>query len=152
VVAPGPWLVASFATLCWLAIVAGSARAQVRREPKATPTPDATIEHIDALAAGLNDMRTDLATMHTDVTGLASSIDALSGGLADVKGIAEPMREEVRGLYVEISNVRGEIARLEQSSTAYTEALGRSRYVLTFLLVVTAVLQLVVLAVLLRRR
>ena len=62
------------------------------------------------------------------------------------------MREEVRGLYVETSNVRSEISRLEEKSVAEAESLGKSRYVLTLLLVATAVLQLVVLAVLLRSR
>ena len=70
---------------------------------------------------------------------------------AKVKATALPMREEVRGLYVETSNVRSEIARLEQKSVAEAESLGKSRYVFTLLLVATMVLQVVVLAALLRR-
>ena len=78
-------------------------------------------------------------------------LETLSGDVNDIKATATPMREEVRGLYVETSNVRSEIARLEEKSVAEAESLGKSRYVFTLLLVATMVLQVVVLAALLRR-
>ena len=47
--------------------------------------------------------------------------------------------------------IEHEIARLEEKSVAEAESLGKSRYVFTLLLVATMVLQVVVLAALLRR-
>ena len=135
-----------------LQCASGESVAQTRRVPRPTPTPDQVVERIEAIEQGLREIRTVLDSVQTDVANLGSRLDALAASVAEVKGIDEPMREEVRGLYVESSNVRGEIARLDQSSSAYTEALGRSRYVLTLLLVATAVLQLIVLAVLMRKR
>ena len=86
-----------------------------------------------------------------DFGGLGSRLDEAQATSGAIKGIAEPMREEVRGLYVETSNVRSEIARLAETYAANTEALAKSRYVLTLLLVATVALQLIILAVLMRR-
>jgi septal ring factor EnvC (AmiA/AmiB activator) len=135
-----------------LQCVSGECVAETRRVPRPTPTPDHVVEHIEAIEQRLRQIRTVLDAAQSEVANLGSRLDALAASVAEVKGIVEPMREEVRGLYVESSNVRGEIARLDQSSMAYTESLGRSRYVLTLLLVATAVLQLIVLAVLMRKR
>lgn len=107
---------------------------------------------VEAIGTDLKAARDDLATLRSEVASLGSRVDAITSTGNAIKGIAEPMREEVRGLYVETSNVRSEIARLEETWAANTEALARSRYVLTLLLVATAALQLVVLAVLLRSR
>ncbi|HZR81952.1 MAG TPA: hypothetical protein VFD92_12710 [Candidatus Binatia bacterium] len=126
--------------------------AQPRRTPRPSPTPDPALAQLDALAADLRTTREDIAALRADVGALAARLDALATTAGAIKGIDEPMREEVRGLYVESSNVRAEIARLEETYTANTEALAKSRYVLTLLLVATAVLQLVVLAVVLRSR
>ncbi|HYC23789.1 MAG TPA: hypothetical protein VEI94_13840 [Candidatus Bathyarchaeia archaeon] len=126
--------------------------APLRRDPKPTPTPDLTADRIAALSGEIQQTQTALESARGEIANLGSRLDSLAAQIAEVKGIVEPMREEVRGLYVESSNVRGEIARLDQSSSAYTEALGKSRYVLTLLLVATAVLQLIVLAVLMRSR
>jgi len=129
-----------------------TARAESRREPRPTPTPDHTLERVEALNQNLAQLQSSLEAARGEIANLGSRLDALASQIAEVKGVVDPMREEVRGLYVESSNVRGEIARLDQSSSAYTEALGKSRYVLTLLLVATAVLQLIVLAVLMRSR
>jgi septal ring factor EnvC (AmiA/AmiB activator) len=126
--------------------------AQTRRAPRPSPTPEAAAIELGAVTSELKEARNDIAALRGEIAALDSRLSALEALGTDIKGIAEPMREEVRGLYVETSNVRSEIARLEQTNTANTDALGKSRYVLTLLLVATAVLQLVVLAVLLRSR
>jgi prophage DNA circulation protein len=128
------------------------AGAQARRAPRPSPTPDRMLEQVTALDSELRATRAELGAVRAEIAALAGRIDALATTAAAIKGIAEPMREEVRGLYVESSNVRAEVARLEETYTANTDALAKSRYVLTLLLVATAVLQLVVLAVLLRSR
>ena len=130
----------------------GIADAQTRRAPKPSPTPDPTIAELAAVTAELKEMRSDLSQLGAQVVALGARLDAVVASVGEVKGIVEPMREEVRGLYVETSNVRSEIARLEETYTENTQSIGKSRYVLTLLLVATAVLQLVALAVLLRSR
>jgi hypothetical protein len=120
--------------------------------PKPSPTPNPMVGQLENVVAELRELNATLGTLRTAITELDGRIDRVEQSTADLKGIATPMREEVRGLYVETSNVRSEIARLEEKSVAEAESLGKSRYVLTLLLVATAVLQLVVLAVLLRSR
>jgi len=133
---------------------AATADAQARRAvaPKPSPTPDPMIEQMENVIAELRELNATLGTVKTAMNELGGRLDRVEQAAAEIKGIATPMRDEVRGLYVETSNVRSEIARLEQKSVAEAESLGKSRYVLTLLLVATAVLQLVVLAVLLRSR
>jgi len=126
--------------------------AQTKRAPRPSPTPEPAAIELGAVTAELKEARNDIAALRGEIAALDSRLSALEALGTDIKGIAEPMREEVRGLYVETSNVRSEIARLEDTNKANTDALGKSRYVLTLLLVATAVLQLVVLAVLLRSR
>ena len=132
--------------------IATPAAAQTKRAPKPSPTPAAAVIELGAVTSELHEVRNDIAGLRAEIAALDSRLSTLEASGNEIKGIAEPMREEVRGLYVETSNVRSEIARLEQTNTANTDALGKSRYVLTLLLVATAVLQLVVLAVLLRSR
>lgn len=122
--------------------------------PKASPTPNPMVGQMDNVVAELREMNASLASLRTAITELGSRLDkleTLSADVNDIKAIATPMREEVRGLYVETSNVRSEISRLEEKSVAEAESLGKSRYVFTLLLVATMVLQVVVLAALLRR-
>lgn len=133
-------------------LVATSSEAVVA--PKPSPTPNPMIEQMDKVVAELREMNASLASLRTAITELGDRIDkleTLGGDVNDIKATAMPMREEVRGLYVETSNVRSEIARLEEKSVAEAESLGKSRYVFTLLLVATMVLQVVVLAALLRR-
>lgn len=122
--------------------------------PKASPTPNPMIAQMDGVIAELREINATIAALRTTVTELGGRIDKLeqvSSDVNDVKATVVPMREEVRGLYVETSNVRSEISRLEEKSVAEAESLGKSRYVFTLLLVATMVLQVVVLAALLRR-
>ena len=133
--------------LCCLGDVAAAAPA-----PKPSPTPNPMVGQLENVVAELRELNATLGTLRTALTELGGRVDRVERATSDLKGIATPMREEVRGLYVETSNVRSEIARLEEKSVAEAESLGKSRYVLTLLLVATAVLQLVVLAVLLRSR
>lgn len=122
--------------------------------PKPSPTPNPMIGQMDNVVAELREMNATLASLRTAITelgGRLDKLDALAGDVNDVKSTVIPMREEVRGLYVETSNVRSEISRLEEKSVAEAESLGKSRYVFTLLLVATMVLQVVVLAALLRR-
>lgn len=122
--------------------------------PKPSPTPNPMIGQMDNVVAELREMNATLASLRTAITelgGRLDKLDALAGDVDDIKSTATPMREEVRGLYVETSNVRSEISRLEEKSVAEAESLGKSRYVFTLLLVATMVLQVVVLAALLRR-
>lgn len=137
------------ATAVILAAGAADAAAPARR---AGPPAQDLAPVVNGIAAELKAAREDLAALRLDLTALSGRVDEAAATAESVKKIAEPMREEVRGLYVETSNVRSEIARLEQTWAENTEALARSRYVLTLLLVATAALQLVVLAVLLRSR
>ena len=126
------------------------ARATSKRPPTAPPV----IAQMDNVVAELREMNATVASLRTAITelgGRLDKLDALAGEVDDIKSTATPMREEVRGLYVETSNVRSEISRLEEKSVAEAEALGKSRYVFTLLLVATMVLQVVVLAALLRR-
>lgn len=120
--------------------------------PKPSPTPNPMIEQMENVVGELREINATLGTLRTALTELGTRLDRIEAVTTDIKGIATPMREEVRGLYVETSNVRSEISRLEDKSVAEADSLGKSRYVLTLLLVATAVLQLVVLAVLLRSR
>jgi len=133
---------------------ASAAHAQTRRSPapKASPTPNPLLGQMENVVAELREINATLGTLRSGLTDLGARLDRIEAGETEVKGVVTPMREEVRGLYVETSNVRSEIARLEEKSNAEAESLGKSRYVLTLLLVATAVLQLVVLAVLLRSR
>lgn len=122
--------------------------------PKASPTPNPMIGQMDNVVAEFREMNATLASLRTAITELGGRLDKLEtigGDVDDIKSTATPMREEVRGLYVETSNVRSEISRLEEKSVAEAESLGKSRYVFTLLLVATMVLQVVVLAALLRR-
>jgi hypothetical protein len=122
--------------------------------PKPSPTPNPMIGQMDNVVAELREINATLASLRTAITELGGRLDTLDGvssEINEVKATALPMREEVRGLYVETSNVRSEIARLEEKSVAEAESLGKSRYVFTLLLVATMVLQVVVLAALLRR-
>lgn len=145
--------VAALAAVLVLLAAAGIASAQARRAaPKPSPTPDPMIGQMENVVAELREINVTLGSLKTVLNELGGRLDRVEQAAADIKGVATPMREEVRGLYVETSNVRSEIARLEQKSIAEAESLGKSRYVLTLLLVATAVLQLVVLAVLLRSR
>jgi len=129
------------------------AGAQTRHAaPKPSPTPNPLIDQMENVVGELREINATLGTLRTALTELSTRLDRVEAATTEIKGIATPMREEVRGLYVETSNVRSEISRLEEKSVAEAESLGKSRYVLTLLLVATAVLQLVVLAVLLRSR
>ena len=122
--------------------------------PKPSPTPNPVIGEMENVVAELREVNASLASLRTAINELGGRLDkleTLSGDVNDIKATATPMREEVRGLYVETSNVRSEIARLEEKSVAEAESLGKSRYVFTLLLVATMVLQVVVLAALLRR-
>jgi hypothetical protein len=131
-----------------------TAGAQTRRSPapRPSPTPNPLVGQMENVIAELREINATLGTLRTGLADLGSRLERIETTETELKGIATPMREEVRGLYVETSNVRSEIARLEEKSVAEAESLGKSRYVLTLLLVATAVLQLVVLAVLLRSR
>ena len=142
----------ALAAAALLLLVPELGAAQTKRLPRPSPTPDPALEQIDKLSTTLGDVQKELAAIREDVAALSARLDTIDGTGGEIKGIAEPMREEVRGLYVESSNVRGEIARLEETYAVNTEALAKSRYVLTLLLVATALLQVVVLAVLLRSR
>jgi hypothetical protein len=136
------------------ALATGSlAGAQTRHAtPKPSPTPNPLVDQMENVVGELREINATLGTLRTALTELSTRLDRVEAATTEIKGIATPMREEVRGLYVETSNVRSEISRLEEKSVAEAESLGKSRYVLTLLLVATAVLQLVVLAVLLRSR
>lgn len=146
--------VAALTAVLLLLAAATVASAQARRAaaPKPSPTPDPMIGQMENVVAELREINVTLGSLKTALNELGGRLDRVEQAATDLKGIATPMREEVRGLYVETSNVRSEIARLEEKSIAEAESLGKSRYVLTLLLVATAVLQLVVLAVLLRSR
>lgn len=139
------------ALILLLSGVADAATAS-KAAPKPSPTPNPMVGQLENVVAELRELNATLGTLRTALTELGARVDRVEQATADLKGIATPMREEVRGLYVETSNVRSEIARLEQKSVDEAASLGKSRYVLTLLLVATAVLQLVVLAVLLRSR
>jgi chromosome segregation ATPase len=119
---------------------------------KPSPTPNPLIDQMENVVGELREINVTLGTLRTALTELSTRLDRVEAATTEIRGVATPMREEVRGLYVETSNVRSEISRLEEKSVAEAESLGKSRYVLTLLLVATAVLQLVVLAVLLRSR
>lgn len=122
--------------------------------PKPSPSPNPMIAQLDDVVAELREVNATLGALRTSIAELGGRIDRLEqlgSAIDQVKATAVPMREEVRGLYVETSNVRSEIARLEEKSVAEAESLGKSRYVFTLLLVATMVLQVVVLAALLRR-
>lgn len=139
----------SAAAVLFLATVSGAVVA-----PKPSPTPNPVIGEMENVVAELREVNASLASLRTAINELGGRLDkleTLSGDVNDIKATATPMREEVRGLYVETSNVRSEIARLEEKSVAEAESLGKSRYVFTLLLVATMVLQVVVLAALLRR-
>lgn len=142
-------LLAFFAAV--LATASGAA-AQARRAPKPSPTPDPAAAQLENVTAELGEINAELGMLHATLADLSGRLGRLEAEVTEIGSVVVPMREEVRGLYVETSNVRSEIARLEEKSIAEADALGRSRYVLTLLLVATAVLQLVVLAVLLRSR
>lgn len=136
-----------------LCLVLGSP-SHAAANPKPSPTPNPMIAQLDGVVAELREINATIASLRTTVTELGGRLDKLeqlSSDLNDVKATVVPMREEVRGLYVETSNVRSEISRLEEKSVAEAESLGKSRYVFTLLLVATMVLQVVVLAALLRR-
>ena len=140
------------ATLALLVVLLPAASsAQARAASKAQPSVATLEPQVAALAAEIRGAREDLAAIRVEMGGLSSRLDEGNATGGAVKGIAEPMREEVRGLYVETSNVRSEIARLADTYAANTEALAKSRYVLTLLLVATVALQLIILAVLMRR-
>jgi prefoldin subunit 5 len=135
-----------------LLVVSSAAAAPVL--PKPSPSPNPMIAQLDDVVAELREVNATLGALRTSITELGGRIDRLEqlgSAIDQVKATAVPMREEVRGLYVETSNVRSEIARLEEKSAAEAESLGKSRYVFTLLLVATMVLQVVVLAALLRR-
>ncbi|HEY8515673.1 MAG TPA: hypothetical protein VIS07_09185 [Candidatus Binatia bacterium] len=138
------------AVLLTLAVSAADAQTK-RSAPKPSPTPNPLVGQIENVIAELREINATLGALRTSITELGERLDRLEAAQGDLKGVATPMRDEVRGLYVETSNVRSEIARLEEKSAAEAQSLGKSRYVLTLLLVATAVLQLVVLVVLLRR-
>ena len=153
--APRGWVRRVLGLLLVLATLAAasSALAQARRAaPKPSPTPNPLVDQMENVVGELREINATLGTLRTALTELSTRLDRIEVSTTDIKGVATPMREEVRGLYVETSNVRSEISRLEEKSVAEAESLGKSRYVLTLLLVATAVLQLVVLAVLLRSR
>jgi hypothetical protein len=140
--------------LAGLVLLLVGTRADAVAPPKASPTPNPMIGQMDNVVAELREINATLASLRTAITELGGRLDKLeeiSSEVNDVKATALPMREEVRGLYVETSNVRSEITRLEEKSVAEAESLGKSRYVFTLLLVATMVLQVVVLAALLRR-
>lgn len=143
-------VVAAIASLVLL--VPAGAGAQSKHLPKPSPTPDPALAEIAALAADIKSLHDDVSGIRGELVAIGARLDEINAGETAIKNVVEPMREEVRGLYVETSNVRSEIARLEETYTANTDALAKSRYVLTLLLVATAVLQLVVLLVLLRSR
>ena len=135
-----------------LLVIAGASEAAVT--PKPSPSPNPMIAQLDDVVAELREVNATLGSLRTSINDLGGRLDRLEqlgGTLEQVKATAVPMREEVRGLYVETSNVRSEIARLEEKSVAEAESLGKSRYVFTLLLVATMVLQVVVLAALVRR-
>lgn len=137
-----------------LVLLVVGTQVQAATPAKPTPTPNPLIGQMDNVIAELREINASLAALRTAITELGGRLDALDGVASEVnevKATALPMREEVRGLYVETSNVRSEIARLEAKSVAEAESLGKSRYVFTLLLVATMVLQVVVLAALLRR-
>jgi hypothetical protein len=143
-------LVLTAATVLAMATIVS---AQARRSaPKPSPSPDPIVGQMENVVAELRGINVTLGALRAELADLGERLDRVELAAAEIKGVASPMREEVRGLYVETSNVRSEIARLEQKSIAEAQSLGKSRYVLTLLLVATAVLQLVVLAVLLRSR
>jgi hypothetical protein len=143
------FLLVVVASLSWAVLASAQTR---RAAPKPSPTPDPMVGQMENVVAELREINVTLGAVKTALNELGGRLDRLEQAATETKGIATPMREEVRGLYVETSNVRSEIARLEEKSIAEAESLGKSRYVLTLLLVATAVLQLVVLAVLLRSR
>lgn len=149
----GPRCIRAGALLALLACsIATSSHAAAA--PKPSPTPNPMIAQMDGVIAELREINATIATLRTAITELGGRLDKLeqvSSDVNDVKATVVPMREEVRGLYVETSNVRSEISRLEEKSVAEAESLGKSRYVFTLLLVATMVLQVVVLAALLRR-
>lgn len=129
----------------------GIASAQSRHAGRPQAAVADLAPQVAALSAEIRGAREDLAAIRLEMGGLSSRLDEGNATGGAVKSIAEPMREEVRGLYVETSNVRSEIARLAETYAANTEALAKSRYVLTLLLVATVALQLIILAVLMRR-
>lgn len=139
---------------CVAALVAVTSAGAAPVTPKASPSPNPMIAQLDDVVAELREVNATLGALRTSIAELGGRLDRLEqlgGAIDQVKATAVPMREEVRGLYVETSNVRSEIARLEEKSVAEAESLGKSRYVFTLLLVATMVLQVVVLAALLRR-
>jgi len=136
-----------------LLVSASLAGAQTRRAaPKPSPTPNLLIGQMENVVGELREINATIAGLRSALTEVGTRLDRVEVATNEIKGVATPMREEVRGLYVETSNVRSEISRLEEKSIAEAESLGKSRYVLTLLLVATMVLQLVVLAVLMRSR
>ncbi|MEW6267946.1 MAG: hypothetical protein AB1689_01450, partial [Thermodesulfobacteriota bacterium] len=147
-------LLAPAALLAVLLVVGPTpADGQARRQsPKPSPTPNPMLAQLENVIAELREINATLGTLRTGLADVGARLDRLEAAQGELKGVSTPMREEVRGLYVETSNVRSEIARLEEKSAAEAASVGKSRYVLTLLLVATAVLQLVVLAVLLRSR
>jgi hypothetical protein len=148
------WMAAAVLLLAATLFVPGLAAAEPRHmaTPKPSPTVNPLAEQMENVVGELREINATLGAFRTVLTELGTRLDRVEAEATDIKGIVTPMREEVRGLYVETSNVRSEISRLEDKSVAESESLGKSRYVLTLLLVATAVLQLVVLAVLLRSR
>ena len=140
-----------FALLGALFLLPGEASAQARHGAKPQSASAELEAQVAGLAAEIRGAREDLAAMRLEMGGVSSRLDESNATGGAIKGISEPMREEVRGLYVETSNVRSEIARLAETYAANTEALAKSRYVLTLLLVATVALQLIILAVLMRR-
>lgn len=139
------------AALAFLPFLPGLAVAQARHPAKAQAATVELEAQVAGLAAEIRSAREDLAAMRLEMGGVSARLDEGNATSGAIKGISEPMREEVRGLYVETSNVRSEIARLAETYAANTEALAKSRYVLTLLLVATVALQLIILAVLMRR-
>ncbi|MBM4245130.1 MAG: hypothetical protein FJ148_15165 [Deltaproteobacteria bacterium] len=139
---------------CAMILLGAATTTEALVGPKPSPSPNPMVGQLDDAVDQLRQINATLATLRTSIDQLGGRLDELeqlSADLNDVKATTIPMREEVRGLYVETSNVRSEIARLEEKSVAEAESLGKSRYVLTLLLVATMVLQVVVLAALLRR-
>lgn len=141
-------------TACLVACLASLALADpaAGQAARPSPSPQPVRAELDDVVAELREINATLGALRTEVESLGARLDRLEEIATRLHGIATPMREEVRGLYVETSNVRSEIARLEAKSADEENSLARSRYVLTLLLVATAVLQIVVLVVLLRSR
>jgi chromosome segregation ATPase len=124
----------------------------------ADPKPSEVAKRLAAVEEAQRALTTELGTLREQLKGLEERIgevrdearqdrEALQADREQLKG----MREEVRGLYVETNGVKGDIAQLGKDIESVSGNFGNFRFSSGALIAVVIVLQIVTVALALRR-